>query len=326
MSKLTVNAPIQAKTLSPEQGIGKAVPIFVADWLRAHERPDGPQPTFDLWNTVLAAEQKGHNQESYQTHWQGVLQRNYESPLLADWREPQADLRIVTDQDKEFGAWVLDILERSREIGDIELLETRVVICSGCGMTRAIEGASCSRPCIWCSETATARVERPVLMTRYDEQTYDLVARSTGGLQKNSEKGLPPERIISKQRLGGIGLEAFGLEGDVLDPGVALGMLGLYCAWLAGTDGVEMITSRSAMAHNLPAFFSAIRGQVGELPDLTMRPIAKVPAGYLMYLYDQSVIDGGEVSNALRNVLPPHLLQMQRDMTPQTLDRIIFGK
>lgn len=322
MSKLVVNAPIQNKEFSPDRNVGKVVPLFVADWLR---RTDDSyhDDVYDLWNNVLASEQTGHNADSYEAKTRSLLDQKYGSEALSSLRK-STPTEILLDTDSQgFAPWTHAVIEQALSDGDIRISPVEVVACSGCDGIRAVQ-AECDKACGQCGETNTYRTIRRVMMTTIDHESLSLSSEAAG--ESVPAHGIEGDAVISKRRLGGIGLEKFGLKGLSLDPRIALGLLVTYAATKVDADEVVVVASRATASHNLAVLFSTIKSQQDELPRVSMKPIAKAPAHHIEYLRSEGIVSTSALRSILNEVIPPHLLQMKRDMTPQTFDRVAFSR
>ena len=314
MSEIYLNAPIQNSPFDPDERVGKVVPILVADWLR-HEN-DPSFPAVDLWNSAGAA---------YETPDAARLglEQKYASNILASLTNKPR--RVESDIDNGFGVWAGDIVTSLLEKGIVQADMKKVYICGACG--NAIALFDCTQPAICgaCSSSTIKVARKKVLTSSINEVALKRASLATNG--SFDARSYPAhDTILNKQRMMGVELGQFGLESEVLDPKVAVGMLALYVAQRHESDKVGLVASRSSAAHNLPQLFGFLGDMADDLPQLSMKQIAKAPVGYVQYLLEEGIITDEIYNNALRTLLPPHLLRMKRDMTPNTAEQIIFAK
>jgi len=322
MSKVIVNAPTQNKEFSPDDKLGKVIPLFVADWLRHSDADYIQAGAIDLWNNVLAAEQTGHTAESYDRMSRSRLARKYGSSLLSAVRT-ELPAYVITDTDADFATWSQGIIEKSVERGTLRTESHDVYICDSCDATIAEAAGPCTNGCMSCASFNVHIEPRPVLVSTVDEVAERKVDAATG---TTHTKAAPRQSIVNRRRLNGIGLEAVGFEDDVVDPRVGLGMLAVYAASLANADQVDIIASRATVRQNMPYFYAAIGDLSEELPRLSVRGIAKAPVDHIAYLQDEGLMSPARYQTLVSSILPPALLEMKRDMTPQTLERLVFSR
>lgn len=315
MTEIHLNAPIQNANFDPDSKTGKVIPLLVADWMRRYE--GNSLPPIDLWNNACGG---------YQTEEEACrgIDEKYTSDVLAALGNI-ASRQYVSDTDPDFKMWSARIIDQLLSRGDVTLDEREVLACGGCGNIIALADSVTSGECNVCQNKNILRIERKVLTSDIDEQALNRTSSATSGV---FDKASYPRHvtILNKQRAMGIELDWIGLPREVLDPKVAVGLLALYAAQLHNCDTVGLVAARSNITHNLPQLFGFLGGQADELPQLKMAPIAKAPVAYINYLLEEKIITKEHHHDVMRNILPPHLLRMRRDMAPITAERLVFGK
>ncbi len=320
MSKIIVNAPIQNREFSPDTMVGKVIPIFVADWIRSHDTEYDSSVCHDLWNNVISDEP---SQGSYDVKMSERLQSKYGSAVMQARTMQPTEILIDSDQEG-FGVWVGGVIERSLELGDTTIEIQAVNVCEGCDSIRNLASDACTYACTACGSNDSIVIDRSVLTSEIDQASLSLSAQATGS--RLDERIPSSKTLLSKRRMGGISLAPLGINGLQLDPKVGIVLLAHYAACLANADSVDIVASRATASHNLARAFSLIKNQTSQLPELTMKPIAKAPVEQLKHLEREHIINQQAIIYILTEVLPPHLLSMKRDMSPATLDRIIFSR
>ena len=61
-------------------------------------------------------------------------------------------------------------------------------------------------------------------------------------------------------------------------------------------------------------------------PHIEMVPIARAPVDYIKYLLDEGVISHRQYTNIFTTILPGVLTNVRRPLSPETLERVIFGR
>lgn len=315
MSEIYLNAPIQNSDFDPDERVGKVVPILVADWLR--KEADSSLPTVDLWNSACA----GYENEDAARRG---LEKKYSSVILSSLDSSQCRV-VKTDTDEDFGAWTNTVIDRLIDTGAVEHTEQKVFACAACGNAISLLDSAKPMICVACMSSDIRVADKKVLLSHIDAPALQRTSEATNATF--DAKSYPPHAtILNKRRAMGVELSAFGFEGEVLDPKVSVGMLALYVAQKYDANQVSLVAARANASHNLPQLYGFLGSMADEFPQLSMKQIAKAPVGYIRYLYDEGVINEENYRQTVTKVLPPHLLHMKRDMTPETAERIIFGK
>lgn len=324
MRKTIVNAPTQNKEFSPDHKLGKMVPFFVADWLRENEQDCEQQVPIDLWNNVLASEQKGHDQLTYARAMDDRIQRKYGSKLLTAARLDAPRPLVLTDTDEDFSSWAQNVIEGGVLNGALRHEDHDVHVCSNCDGIIAEASSPCTNGCVACGTTATHIENRPVLVSTIDEAAELKVDQATG--TTHLKMADVRRSIVNRPRLNGISLERFGFKNEVVDPRVGLGLLAVYATSFDDADQVDIVASRATTRQNLAYFYAAIGEQADEMPQLRIRGIAKAPVEHIAYMRSEGLVDDDKFKHLMRDVLPPELLAMKHDMSPQTLERLAYSR
>lgn len=325
MSNIIVNAPIQNKEFSPDEKIGKAVPLFVTDWLRTSDTRYEGQRAVDLWNSVLASEQGSHTDQTYAALSQARLQRKYDSRLLGSIRDDASNRLVLSDADSDFHQWASGVIEHAIELGDMTQEQTLMHVCDDCDAAISMAEGPKPRACAHCASGTVFHVEERQMLVTYIDST---IRERVGGVAGRPSAVNVPARtsIVNRRRLNGISLEKFGHRDEAVDPRIGLGLLAMYAAAMQDADGVDVVTSRATAGQNLPQFFAAVRSQAEDLPDFRVRQAAKAPANYLMHLRTEGTLRDERFGELMKYILPPVLLSMKHDMSPATLEQIAFSK
>lgn len=313
MAEIFLNAPIQKDNFDPESQPGKVVPLFVAEWIRKHCDSAG-SPT-DLWSIANGYE----GEASLRT-----LKEKYQSELLSAL--PGSSERAKTDMEPDFHEWVCSLIDTLLREGTIKEGIHGAHLCATCGNILSLaEGGATVSICNICSSRQITLKEVVVLTADISRDTIDRAYDASNGTFDT--RSYPEHRtVLNKRRANGVGLEEFGYSGQVLDPKVCIGMLAIYEAQRQGAEQVSLVASRSCASHNLPQTYGFLGEVADQLPALKMVPIAKAPVSYLKNLVDQGVLTSEEFVSSLSEKLPHELLHMKKDMSPQTAERIIFGR
>lgn len=323
MSKLIVNAPIQNREFNPDERLGKVVPLFVSAHLRGEE--DYLSDPVDLWNNVIAAEQKGYDASSYSGHSRELLAQKYGSSVLTHLQKLDGESEVTTDDDPGFTSWATKIIQNALDAGDIQIRDESVFACNGCEATLALASGPQPERCHCCTDsTGVALANRPVMIAAITSSAVEAAAVATHQSVATGQTGR--SFIVNKRRVSGIGLEWAGFPDDVVDPRIGVGLLGLYAAAMRDAGSVDLVSSRAAMTHNLQQLFAATNSQTSDLPRLGMLGIAKAPAGYLTQLTSEGVLSVEKLVQVLRDRIAPQLIKMQKDMSPQCAEQIIFSR
>ncbi len=315
MSEIYLNAPIQNTPFNPDDRVGKVVPILVADWLR--QENNSSLPVIDLWNSTGA---------SYETKEAARLglENKYASRVLSSLTTDGPRL-VESDIDDAFNQWTNTVVESLLSKGALEADLREVYACGSCGNAISLLDSAPPLGCGACLAEDVVIVNKRVLVSHINEEALHKTSIATHG--SFDARSYPTHgTILNKQRVMGVELDQFGFEGEVLDPKVTVGMLALYVAQRYDADRVGLVASRSSAAHNLPQLFGFLGPVADELPQISMKQIAKAPVGYIDYLLQEGIISEEAYHNALSTLLPPHLLRMKKDMTPQTAEHIIFAR
>jgi len=322
MRNIIVNAPTQNKEFSPDQKIGKVIPMFAADWLRHNDESYSQSGAIDLWNNVLASEQKDHTSASYEAQSLLRISQKYDSLLLSATRIDNTST-ILTDSEPEFVSWAQDIITECVTDGSLRLENHDVYVCDACDATIAEATNPCTNGCASCKTMQVHIENRQVLVSVINDQAEQRVDNATDTTHQVHEER---RTIVNRRRLNGIGLESIGFKDDVVDPRIGLGMLAIYAAEIRSADQVDVVASRATIRQNLPHFYAAIGDKADELPDLRVRGIAKAPVEHIAYMQEQELLNLGKFQILMRHILPPALLSMKNDMSPQTLERLVFSR
>lgn len=323
MSNIIVNAPIQNRDFHPDHSVGKLIPIFVADWLRQKQAVPYEYPVVDLWNNVLASEGSGISPDAYVDLASQRLEEKYTSELLSVVRRSHDRLQVQTDTDSDFTEWSKGMVIQSLENGTIQEMDKIVIVCNSCDATIADAGSPCDKGCVGCGVNDTRTETRSVLITTVDRDTEIQVDQATGTTHVEAE---PRTTLLNRKRQAGISLEHVGFAGEMLDPRVGLGLLAVHTALTQNAEAVNIIASRQTLRQNLSYYYASMGQTALELPAIHMIGIAKAPVLHIAHLRDEGVLGSDGYEELLTETLPPHLLTMRRDMSPQTLERIIYSR
>lgn len=317
VSEIYLNAPIQNSGFSPDERVGKVVPILVADWVR--NESDAPLESIDLWNSACTGYP---SKEDARTG----LEEKYSSDVLGSLMQARPENHLIkTDVDEDFELWTLEMLDTLIQKGSLRVENQKVYACKRCGNTIALLDSMPPAVCGACMSRKVAVVDKKVIISSINAEALERTSQATDGSFDAHSYPLH-DTIVNKRRTMGVELDQLGFEGEVLDPKIAVGMLALYVAQRYDYDSVELVASRGSAAHNLPQLFGFLGDGADDFPQLRMKQIVKAPVGYIQYLYEDGVLSKDAYHQVLREVLPPYLLRMKRDMSPETAERIIFGK
>lgn len=318
MSEMYSNAAVQSANFVPEKTPGKAIPIFVAHWL--NDISGASTPMVDLWSNCSA-------EFDSITHAQQAVSEKYNSNILKGMRSANSyQTHVISDTDYGFQIWAQDLTERLMSEGTLQIESTEVFACNNCGNAISIaDSAVAPRFCGFCKNTEIVRVHKQALVSEVNKDAIDKTERAAAGAFDRAS--YPEHRmVLNKKRRLGIDLESVGFPGEVLDPKVAIGLLAIYAAIRFDQQGIKLVAARSSAAHNIPQLFSFLGSAYDDMPDIVMQPIVKAPTDYLKYLVSDGVISHDRYIDILRYEMPKHLLNMRHDMTPETAERIIFGR
>jgi hypothetical protein len=330
MLNLYVNPPTENKDFDPDISLGKIVPIYVAQSLQQNEIP----VRVDLWNNILATEMYGYSREEYREETKRRLDFKYSSHALRWLGKVTTKPQLLTDTTPEFIKWAQAKVDTSFEKGDTALVEAQVYTCENCSASICLApwryGEFSDLPsCSTCPGSANSIQTRLSLTTHINDDTIDQVNSFFGGNKAaalSNKNLLYGEVLISKQRVDGVGLEALGLPGEVLDPRVSLGLLALFAAEKNAMDQVNIVVARTSQTKNLPQFAAVMKSQLQDMPQLKMTGIPKVPVEYLRFLVMEGILKPEQMFSALYYKLAPALPKMVKEVTPQTAERIIFSR
>ncbi len=316
MSELFVNAPTQNRDFIPKPLEGRTFPIIVAQWLARTES----ESSADLWNNVIASEERDTSAADYRLMMDRRLEEKYRAPsILADSECPT----VITDTDPKFCSWTQDLVGQLLERGGIRLEDKDVHVCVGCDTTIAFAEASLENACARCGSNDFCVKQQPALVASMTHQS-EKRACEISGTPPRSICG--PEVLVNKQRHLGISLEGIGLPGQVIDPKIGIGLLALYAATSISADTVTVVAGASSAHKNIPQITAFLGRNIDDLPRLQVKPLPRIPIKYMQHLVDTGVLNEQQIADVYMSTLPEVAIGMKRDISPQTLDRIIFSR
>lgn len=317
MPELFVNAPIQNKSFNPDTEVGRILTIYTARAL------NGPGVSAaHLWNNVLASEQGTLTRDEYLNRSQERLEAKYKSMLLG---RLACESDTLTDTNEGFVAWAQNLTADAIERGSVKELAEDAHVCNGCGATISLASAPAQNICSVCGTSGVHIEQRTMLLSRFDDDARIHMLDSPAISASEAIRLTDRTFIISKPRIAGIDLDAFGQEGQVIDPKIAIGLLAIYAAELNGYDSVRVVAGRSSAFNNAAHLFSYLGDTTDAHPRFDISPIARAPIEHLHYLQSQAIVTPEKYQQIIEKVLPESLPYMSADMTPETLERLVFS-
>lgn len=316
MSELFVNAPTQNRDFIPRPLEGRSFPIVVAHWLAETRAASSA----DLWNNVIAAEERNICRAAYSQQMDERLKDKYTDPSILAGND---DTTVIADTDPEFCEWTQNLVVQLLDDGRIRLEDKEVHVCVTCDTAIALAEAPIQNACARCGSDVFCVKEQSALVASMTDQSEKRAAEISGTPLRTL---CGPEVLVSKQRHLGVSLEHIGLPGQVIDPKIGIGLLALYAASSSSSQTVTVVAGASSAHKNIPQITAFLGRNMDDLPELKVKPVPRIPTKYMQHLVDTGVMSEKQMSDVYMTILPEVAIGMKRDISPETLDRYIFSR
>ncbi len=230
---------------------------------------------------------------------------------------------ILTDTDPDFCKWAQNTVNELLDKNVLQLEDKNVIKCDTCSIGVALADAPVDNVCARCGQNRFSITEEKSLIATFTEDSEKRAADITH-TQPRDMAGI--QFLVNKRRFMGVGLEQIGLPGHVIDPKIGIGLLALYAAQSFNNTSVTVVAGLSSAHKNIPQLTAFLGSTSEELPKLAVRPIPRVPVAYLRHLIEMGTVTQDRVSELYVSQLPALALGMRRNITPETVDRVLFSK